>query len=329
MGSTPPLRETAIARSYVDTTFFNAPSLVARPSSWPTDWPSRPVCARWRTDSSPRRRGRTSLLGQREARLMQLRALDEQAGPQATCDSASNLARARSEPAAAAPCTSARRERAAQCGSSSMNADVGRAAQDRVRELRAGSMTCSQLSRISISLRDFRCAHSVCISGRLASSRTPSTRAVSLGDQRTRSRIVCKIDEPDAVGIGVHDARADLQREPRLAEAAHAEQRQETRRRRACRSISSPLALASDERCGGAAGAFASRRSGRPLCGGVGGSADGRTITPSNLGERVAPRQPACIRQQPGVTRLVASPLSWTKVRIREIRLAASVDCAI
>ena len=68
------------------------------------------------------------------------------------------------------------------------------------------------------------------------------------GDQR-RIDDRREIDEPDAVRIRVHQVGADLHREARLAEAAHAEQRQQPR-------LTEPLlglrhfALAADERRG-------------------------------------------------------------------------------
>ena len=67
-----------------------------------------------------------------------------------------------------------------------------------------------------------------------------------IGDERPIAYLL-QVDEPDAVGEGVHDAGADLQREARLAEPAHAEERQQSRAGEQLLHLG-PLALAADER---------------------------------------------------------------------------------
>ena len=88
------------------------------------------------------------------------------AGPQCDSDSASKPAALRRQRQRLHDDTSARPERAARCGSSSGCGHPARRAGSRSTSSALASMICSQLSRISSSLRDFRCAHSVCISGR-------------------------------------------------------------------------------------------------------------------------------------------------------------------
>ena len=111
-----------------------------------------------------------------------------------------------------------------------------------------GLTRCSQLSKTSRTRSGFRCAHSVWTSGRSGSSRTPSTCAASLDDER-RVAQRCQIQEPRAVRELGHQLGRDLQRQPRLAEAAHAEQRQQPRGGRCVLDLVE-LALAADERGG-------------------------------------------------------------------------------
>ena len=101
------------------------------------------------------------------------------------------------------------------------------------RARRRPATRCSQLSRISSSSRSRDVLDQrLDAPGGPASSLTPSTDATACGTSRGVGQRR-ELDEPHAVGKVVQHVGADLQRQPRLAEAAHAEQRQQPRRSRA------------------------------------------------------------------------------------------------
>jgi hypothetical protein len=76
--------------------------------------------------------------------------------------------------------------------------------------------------------------------------RNAEHRCDDLGHE-PRIRGGCKLDEPDAVGIVVDDAGSDLQRQPRFAEAAGSDERDQARSREQRLDLGR-LALATDER---------------------------------------------------------------------------------
>jgi hypothetical protein len=83
--------------------------------------------------------------------------------------------------------------------------------------------TCSQLSSTSSSRRAFMCAASACNSDVVPSCRTRQRLRHHLRHQRgVGDRLQC--DEPRAIGMLVEDFGGELQREPRLADAAGTQQ---------------------------------------------------------------------------------------------------------
>jgi hypothetical protein len=103
------------------------------------------------------------------------------------------------------------------------DADVGRGAQDRVRERRAGAHDLLAVVEDQQCLARFQM--------RAQRVRERFSRLLAHGEHlcrfmRDERRIADRreIEEPDAVGVRIEHVGGDLQREPRLAEPAHAEE---------------------------------------------------------------------------------------------------------
>ena len=111
--------------------------------------------------------------------------------------------------------------------------------------LAASPITCSQLSRITSNCRSLHAAISDCGSDRPGCSGTPRTPASFAGDQR-RVRQWREIDKPGPIARPVQHARCELQREPRLAHAPGASQRDHASARQQLPKLAQ-LALSTDE----------------------------------------------------------------------------------
>ncbi len=105
---------------------------------------------------------------------------------------------------------------------------------------------CSQLSITNSTRRVLRKAHSVWISGRSGSSRS-AQRLGRLADHQRGVADRREIEEPDPVRVLRHDLGRHLQREPGLAQPAHAQQRQQPHAGQALLDLAE-FALAPDER---------------------------------------------------------------------------------
>ena len=169
-------------------------------------------------------------LGQREARLVQLRPLDEQLHGCRLATAPRGPSRARRHRQRLHRIASARPARAAPRGSSRGSRTSGAARRIALGQLGARHRSSARSCRGSAAAcATCKCAHSVCMqraAGLLAARRAPAP----LGRDQRRIADRRRSTNHTPSGIVVDDAGADLQCEPRLAEPAHAEQRQQPRR---------------------------------------------------------------------------------------------------
>ena len=128
------------------------------------------------------------------------------------------------------------------------DADVGRRPEQRVGELRARAHhVLAVVQNQRAALCGFRCAQSVCgerLARLLAHARAPGRRRSGTSDG---SRIGARSTNQTPSGYASIMSARDLQRQPRLAEAAHAQQRQQARFPSSALA-SRQLPLAPDER---------------------------------------------------------------------------------
>jgi hypothetical protein len=188
--------------------------------------------------------GRRFLLVEDEARLVQLRPLDEQA----------YRGRARERLQAVAARRHGQRQHreallaggAQQLAARGQDAHVRRRLEDRVRELRRGldhvlAVVEDQQGTVPLQVR------ADALQQRPARLLAHAERLRRLADDEPGVADRREVEEPDAVGKFVDLLGGGLQREARLAEPAHAEQREQARRAEQAPHLRE-LALAADER---------------------------------------------------------------------------------